>query len=295
VHGAAWDEDIANGLLHSICYVPVISFRADKPLETFAEGDAQRIAMGWAEAPPDLNARLCWPENDRVDSVLVEALVADALLQRSSVPVSQLTEESERGRLRAAIPVIAVLEKQQGRPENPHMDSYIGVPGISGHFSEQSLHNVGRAAAKFLRDRAGLSVEEIMRVKQRSVASAVNSMVQRQGCCLWDHVGDPQEAPLTSEQKALVGMVNAGPPLEVNTGSNLRVCSAPTPPSEEKAPPPCTSECSVVTGNEHDIIWRVFPMLMYHDSIMGIIVVLGGAGRGKGAVLAMMTRTYFET
>jgi serine/threonine protein kinase len=209
-----WDADIAKGLLHSICYVPILSYGATAPLAHFTEGTcAQHIAMGWEEAPLGLS-RLGRAEQDREDALLKEMLVAGVLLERSSESGGLLN--GERDQLRVTVPVFAGRQHPQGHPEYPCMGDYFDVNGGGGNFSMLPSPSTSQAAARFLLDRAGLPVDVTNRVQERSVASVVSSLTNLQGCCLWNQSGDLREAALTSEQKKLVGKGYAGPPVNLN-------------------------------------------------------------------------------
>ena len=216
VEGADWDEDINRGLLHSTIYCPILSYGATAPMAQFAEtASAQLIAMGWEKAPLGL-ARLRGAEQDREDALLKEMLIASALLERSSESGALLG--GERGQLRAAFPVFAWRQQPPGHPAYPRMGNYFDVQGGGGIFSTLPSPSNSQAAARFLRDRAGLPVEAVKRVEdsERSVASVVAGLSRLQGCRLWNHAGDLAEAALTKEQMALVGKGYAGPPVSLD-------------------------------------------------------------------------------
>ena len=59
------DSDISAGLLHSLCFVPVLSYGATAPLASMP----QDPIVAWAAEPLGL-ARLEGEESDREDSVL---------------------------------------------------------------------------------------------------------------------------------------------------------------------------------------------------------------------------------
>ena len=59
------DSDISAGLLHSLCFVPVLSYGATAPLASMP----QDPIVAWAAEPLGL-ARLQGKESDREDSVL---------------------------------------------------------------------------------------------------------------------------------------------------------------------------------------------------------------------------------
>jgi serine/threonine protein kinase len=213
VEGADWDEDIASGLLRSICYVPILSYGATAPLAQFAAEDrTQLITMGWEEAPLGLD-RLEGSEQDREDALLKEMLIAGALLERSSESVE--LQQRQKGQLCVAVPVLAGRLQPQGHPGYPGMGNYFDVQGGGGLFSDLPSSSNSQAAVRFLLDRAGLPVEAMKLVEERSVASAVTSLAKLQGCALWN-AHDLSEAVLTSEQVSLVGKGNAGPPVDLD-------------------------------------------------------------------------------
>jgi hypothetical protein len=230
--GVNWDQDIADGLLHSTCYFPILSYGATAPLASCAEGTSPNIAMGWEEAPLGLT-RLDGAEHDREDALLKEMLIAGALLERSSESVtpvllaegrlgSQMCLGSvsllaeELGRLCSVYPVFAGRQHPLGHPDYPRMGSYLDVQSGCWRFPVLPSPSSNRAAANFLRDRAGLSVDAVRQVEGRSVASIVSSLAQVQGCSLWNHMGDLAEAKLTKEQQGLVGKGYGGPPVTLD-------------------------------------------------------------------------------
>jgi serine/threonine protein kinase len=183
--GSNWDEHIANGLLHSICFFPILSFGLNAP----------RSALGGAE-------------QNRENALIKEILIACALLERSSK--SGVLLDGESGQLHAAVPIFVGQQLQQGSLEYPSKGNYLDVQGGSGLFSELPSPSNSQAASLFLRDRAGLPVEVVKQVQERRVASALASMAKLEGCHLCNQTDDSVEAVLTTEQKALVGKGYAG-------------------------------------------------------------------------------------
>ena len=59
------DSDISVGLLHSLCFIPILSYGATAPLANTPQGQV----AGWAAEPLGL-ARLEGEESDREDGVL---------------------------------------------------------------------------------------------------------------------------------------------------------------------------------------------------------------------------------
>jgi serine/threonine protein kinase len=211
-----WDTHITKGLLHSICYCPILSYGATAPLASIhGESSAQLIEMGWEKAPLGLD-RLCGAEYDREDTLLKEMLIALALLERSSETGFTLMD-GERGRLCAAVPIYSGRQQPLGHPDYPRMGDFSQVEGGGGQYSTLPSPNCNQTAARVLRDGAGLPVEAIKKVEKRSVASAVTSLAKLQGCCLWNHADDLAEAVLTRNQKTLVGKGYAGPPVKLDS------------------------------------------------------------------------------
>ena len=79
------DSDISAGLLHSLCFVPVLSYGATAPLASISK-DA---IAGWAAEPLGL-ARLQGKESDREDSLLkvVQTCLYIVALSRGPQPAS---------------------------------------------------------------------------------------------------------------------------------------------------------------------------------------------------------------
>jgi serine/threonine protein kinase len=215
--GADWNADTAQGLLHAICFSPILSFGATAPMAQFAdETSHQRIVAGWQETPLGLT-RLVGSEKDREDALLKEMLVAGVLLARSSESGPLLDGES--GLLCAAVPVFAGRQLPAGHPKYPRMGKYFDVQGGGGNFPTTPSPRTSQAASSFLRDRVGVPVEMIKRIEGLSVASVVTSLANLPGCHLSDQQGDLVEAVLTHEQKVLVGKGYTGPP--VNFDDNI--------------------------------------------------------------------------
>jgi serine/threonine protein kinase len=207
---ASWNlnEDISEGLLHSICYIPIFSYGATVCFTLAEGGNAQDTTTlgwgGWEES------RVLQDEDAKVqeDAVLKEMMVAEALLERSSESIIRL--DGEKGRVRSLFPVFASLPQPHGHHANPRMGNDFDALGGGRQFSPLTLHSTGQAAARFLRDRAGLPVEATRRVEERSVAAVLAGLVQLQGCRLWEHSRAVAEESLTKEQLALGGKGSGG-------------------------------------------------------------------------------------
>ena len=84
IKGEDWEEGFANGLLHSLCMFPLLSYGSTAPLaELPAEVRAEKIALGWEERPMN-RPRLSGLDSDLEDNVLKEFLISSALLSRSA-------------------------------------------------------------------------------------------------------------------------------------------------------------------------------------------------------------------
>ena len=229
VHGAGLDDDLAHGLLNSICFSPILSYGATAPLAALPEkASSQRIALCWDEAPLGL-ARLGGTENDREDTLLQEILIAGILLERSTAHNLNALLSEESGQVCAAFPIFAGLQQPPGHADYPRMGNYLDVQGGGGEFPVQPSSINSKAASQFLRDRAGLPVDMVRLVEERSVASAVSGLTKLQGCSLWNHAADLAEADLTIEQMGLVGKGCSGAPtrLDGNPPSAEQVTHSP--------------------------------------------------------------------
>jgi serine/threonine protein kinase len=197
---ANWDADIADGLLHSVCFLPILSYGATAPLAALPVHEIS----GWEETPLGL-VRLSGAEQDREDALLKEMLIALVLLERASDADAAALLDEERGQLCTAMPVFVGQLHPESHTEYPHMGKYLDIQGGGGQYSKLPSPSTNQAAVRFLRDRAGLPVEAVKRFEDFGVASVVKYFDKMDGCQLWDHASDLAEAPLTVEQKALVG------------------------------------------------------------------------------------------
>ncbi len=191
---------MADGLLHSVCFLPILSYGATAPLAALPVHEIS----GWEETPLGL-VRLSGAEQDREDALLKEMLIALVLLERASDADAAALLDEERGQLCTAMPVFVGQLHPESHTEYPHMGKYLDIQGGGGQYSKLPSPSTNQAAVRFLRDRAGLPVEAVKRFEDFCVASVVNYFEKMDGCQLWDHASDLAEAPLTIEQKALVG------------------------------------------------------------------------------------------
>ena len=69
--GEDWDQGLAAGLLHSLCFLPLLSYGYTAPLASLGggAGSAGAAGEGWAETPLGLR-RLLGDEDDDEDGVL---------------------------------------------------------------------------------------------------------------------------------------------------------------------------------------------------------------------------------
>jgi hypothetical protein len=213
LHCEDWEDNLVNGLLNSLCYIPILSYGATAPLAALQkENSTGLVAAGWDEAPLGLE-RLVGSDDDREDKVLQEMLIAGSLLERSSASCTKM--EGERGRLKLAYPLLVGRQQPYGHSEYPRVGKYSDVEGGGGCFSSRPSPPNGRAAAIFLRDRAGLSVDAVKQVQKLTVKTAVTNMTNLQCCSLWDSEA-LAEAHLTKAQLNLVGKGYAGPPIDLD-------------------------------------------------------------------------------
>jgi hypothetical protein len=152
-------------------------------------------------------------EHCKRDHFLTEMFVACALLERSSLQDAPLN--GERGQLRSAVPIFAGegWKQQLGHPEQPRAETVLDGQDVGGgSFSEQPTP-CSSQAARILRDSAGLPVDAVKRVEERSAASVMKSLAQLPGCHLWNHTQELAAAvTLTREQHRLLGKGSPGPP-----------------------------------------------------------------------------------
>ena len=210
--GADVEDDFADGLLHSMCFFPILSLGATAPMAALpAKSNTQLSTMG--EFPLGGTTG----KEDREDAFLKVILIAGMLLEQSSA--NHAPPRVDIGPLCAAFPIFQVDGQQLGHSEYPDIGNSRDVHGGGGQFSMLPSPVNNKAAAQFLRDRVGLPVDMLKLVKERSVASAMSSLTKLQGCRLWDHAANLAEAELTREQTKLVGKGFAGPLLQVDGNS----------------------------------------------------------------------------
>jgi YD repeat-containing protein len=211
VKGENWKDGFANGLLNSLCILPLLSYGATAPLASLGKDRlAQKVAMGWDEKPMG-RCRLEGKISDPEDSVLQELQIASALLDRRTAEDRQ---SSERGILQFAYPVLVGRQHPEGHPDYPAMGSFFDVQAGGGEYPTDPSPRTTKEAVDFLA-RAGLPPSVLEAVQRQSVAAVVKSITDLQGCRLWDHPTDLEEAPLTKGERELIGTGCAGPPVDL--------------------------------------------------------------------------------
>jgi serine/threonine protein kinase len=231
VKGENWEDGFIQGILNSLCMFPLMSYGSTAPLAELPEERlSQLLALGW-EANPVGRKRLFGKDSDDEDNILKEWLIAVSLLERrvelDSTKVAK--NDKERGVLQSAYPILVGRQHPQGHTNYPRMGNYFHVHGGGGRFSQQPSGATNQAAARALRDKAHLPKEHVQRAEARGVASVVQSLTALQGCQLWNHPRDLAEAGLSDNQRCLMGMGCAGPPVDLEgaalTTEQQRLCS----------------------------------------------------------------------
>ena len=174
--GENWKDGFANGLLNSLCILPLLSYGATAPLAAFPPGQAEeKVRMGWEELPVG-RRRLQGNNTEPEDNVLLELQIAGALLARRAAPDRT---PSERGLLQYAYPVLIVRPHPAGHPDYPRMGSFFDVQGGGGVFPKSPSASTAAEAAEMLA-RAGLPPEYLEAVRSQSVAAAVKAITDLQ-------------------------------------------------------------------------------------------------------------------
>ena len=82
LQGQDWEDGFADGLMHSLCFFPLLSYGSTAPLAEICEERLQQAtASGWEERPVG-RARLRGRHTDPEDNVLKEFLIAVSLLEQ---------------------------------------------------------------------------------------------------------------------------------------------------------------------------------------------------------------------
>ena len=172
--------DFADGLVHAICFLPLISNCTTVSLAALqADSLASNINHGWEKEP--LGRRLQGKECDAEDEMLSEHLVAAALLQEEQ------TGKQRRNSLQVAFPIFLGPES---RYVSVHLQSLGFSPALNyvkflhsifdcwECFSDRPSQPTNRAVARFLRDKMGMSVEEVKRSQRKSVKESIDWLLQ---------------------------------------------------------------------------------------------------------------------
>ena len=187
VNGEDWEDGFANGLLHSACFFPLLSFGSTAPLAALsAQGMSNAIADGWGATPVN-RKRLTGAESDVEDNFLKELLIAAALLNLSKSPAGIQAEILEKVELKLAYPILVGRQHPKGHPDFPYMGSFFDVQGGGGCFPDCPSPPTARVVARFLQEKACFTSEAADKIKNMSVAEAVATFTRLQGCQLWNH------------------------------------------------------------------------------------------------------------
>ena len=187
VKGEDWEEGFASGLLHSLVFLPLLSYGFTAPLAALPEERlAQAAAQGW-EAAPLGRRRLAGAETDPEDNCLKELLIANFLLRQRKAGAGACGGGEEPARLRLAYPILVGRQQPEGHSGYPCMGSFFAVQGGGGRFPDRISPPTARAVGAFLRDKAGFSAEGAGMAESVSVQEAVTAMTRLQGCQLWNH------------------------------------------------------------------------------------------------------------
>ena len=218
VRGQEWEDGFASGLLRSLCVLPLLSYGATAPLAHISGSRlAKAVSDGWEERPVG-RQRLRGLSYDPEDNLLKEFLIALTLMERTRVAASDSARtDSEQGLLQAIYPILVGRQDPEGHPNYPRMGSFFSVQGGGGLYPEVPSLPTATAVASFLSTRACLPAEAVEGARARSVAAIMKGLTSVQGCQLWDHPVDLQEAPLTRGQMDLVGKGCAGPPVDIDS------------------------------------------------------------------------------
>jgi hypothetical protein len=185
VKGEDWEEGFASGLIHSLVFLPLISYGFTAPLAALPEERlAQAIAQGW-EATPVGRMRLSGAVSDSEDNCLKELLIANFLLKQSKAGAAGGADL--KARLQLAYPVFVGRQQPEGHPDYPSMGSFFAVQGGGGRFPDRPSPPTAHAVCAFLRDKAGFTAEVAAEAEVVSVQEAVAAMTRLQGCQLWSH------------------------------------------------------------------------------------------------------------
>jgi serine/threonine protein kinase len=208
VKGEGWEEGFATGLLNSICMFPILSHGSTAPLAQLPDG---RVREGWDQMPGG-RSRLQGRDTDQEDNFLKELLIGGFLLDRTN---AEDRAGDECGMLEVIYPILVGRQEPKGHPNYPRMGDFFQVQGGGGSYPTEPSPPTNRAAARFLHERCGAPSAAVGAVEKRSVAQAVQLITSLQGCQLWNHSKEVQEAALSKEQVDLIGKGSVGPAVNI--------------------------------------------------------------------------------
>mmetsp|Transcript_36391 Transcript_36391/g.95685 ORF Transcript_36391/g.95685 Transcript_36391/m.95685 type:complete len:493 (+) Transcript_36391:3-1481(+) len=228
VKGEDWEEGFASGLLHSLCFFPLLSYGATAPLADIpADRKDKAIASGWEERPAG-RARLRGETGDAEDNLLKEFTIAVSLLekrqdaeqndvstQRGVSNYNHDAKDVDEAELEVAYPILVGRPFPFGHSRYPGMGEFFPVQAGGGRYPDTPSPASATAAADFLRRRAGFDRDASEGAKHRTVAATMKSLTALQGCKLWDIPTDARAVELSKEQKDLIGRGYAGPPVDI--------------------------------------------------------------------------------
>mmetsp|Transcript_37138 Transcript_37138/g.98782 ORF Transcript_37138/g.98782 Transcript_37138/m.98782 type:complete len:187 (-) Transcript_37138:1103-1663(-) len=140
----------------------------------------------------------------------------------------QIVEAVEEAELELAYPILAGRPHPPGHPGFPGMGDFFLVQGGGGRYPESASPASAKAAAEFLRHRAGFEADAGEAAMHRGVAATVKCFTALQGCQLWNVPASLSPADLSKEQRDLVGKGYAGPPVDLEevtlTEDQRRLC-----------------------------------------------------------------------
>jgi hypothetical protein len=193
IKGERWEDGFIHGLLHSLCFLPILSYGSTAPLAAFPPSeDAALTARGW-DAQPMGRVRLRGDATDEEDNLLKEWLITATLIERraaasaasaSSAADGRSAVAQDRGVLQTVFPVMVGRPHPAGHGEYPRVGSYFHVQGGGGLFPQGPSPATARAAGYWLREAAGIPEAEARHAAERSVASVMQGLTALQGCAL---------------------------------------------------------------------------------------------------------------
>mmetsp|Transcript_75728 Transcript_75728/g.202691 ORF Transcript_75728/g.202691 Transcript_75728/m.202691 type:complete len:719 (-) Transcript_75728:344-2500(-) len=214
VKGESWEDGFANGLLHSMCFFPLLSYGATAPMAALPPDQKdQLITAGWEERPAG-RVRLEGSSRDAEDNLLKEFMIATSLLE-SRQQRDGADNDNDEGQLEVAFPILVGRQQPIGHPRYPGMGDFFAVQGGGGHYSTTPSPASADAAANFLQRRAGFSAHAAEVARCRSVSATVKSLTALQGCKLWETPSGTTSIELSKEQRDLIGRGYSGPPVNL--------------------------------------------------------------------------------